>query len=275
MTTIAVTGYKGRLGSELIKQGCVFLECDITNVDSIQSELDKVRPSVVINCAAYTNVDACEDDREYEKALKVNTWGVNHLREAFGGRLIHISTDYIFKGLSGPYDERCFEFDPVNSYGFSKVGAEVVLNSADNQNTCIVRTTGLYGGCSGKHDFAKLIVSTLQEGKELKVSKSLKGNQTYVPHLAEALIWCANSKKLPNVLHIGSKEVISRYEFAIMIANVFGYNPKLLIPVDNNEIEEWVARRPRKAGLKVKLAEKIGVPIYTILQGLQDYKENI
>ena len=269
---IAVTGYKGRLGSELVKLGCIPLECNITNMEEIENALLATNPDVVINCAAYTHVDACEDDIEYEKALKVNTFGVNHLREAFSGRLIHISTDYIFKGLAGPYDEKYIEFDPVNSYGFSKVGAEVVLNSFDKQDTCIVRTTGLYGGCSGKHDFAKLIVSSLKEGKELKVSNTLRGNQTYIPHLAEALLWCANSKQIPDVLHIGSKEVVSRYDFAVMIANVFGYDPKLLIPVDNREIEEWTARRPRRAGLKVKLAQKIGVPIYTILQGLQDYK---
>jgi dTDP-4-dehydrorhamnose reductase len=272
---IGITGHKGRLGSELIRLGCTPLECDITSQDEIELALLAVKPDVIINCAAYTKVDACEDDLEYEKALKVNTWGVNKLREVFEGRLIHISTDYIFKGLFGPYDEKYVDFDPVNSYGFSKVGGEVLLTSANNQDTCIVRTTGLYGGCSGRNDFAKLVVSTLSEGKELKVSNTLKGNQTYVPHLAEALVWCANSKEIPNVLNIGSKEVISRYEFAIMIVNMFGLNGHLLIPVDSREIQEWKARRPRKAGLKIKLAQKLGVPIHTIFEGLQDYKENL
>src|SRR5512139_2847081 len=124
---IAVTGHKGRLGSELVRLGCTPLDCDITEYQSIELALHLVKPDVVINCAAYTNVDACENSDEYLDALKVNTWGVEHLRDVFDGRLIHISSDYIFKGYSGPYDEKSLEFDPVNSYGYSKVGAEVIL----------------------------------------------------------------------------------------------------------------------------------------------------
>ena len=121
---------------------------------------------------------------------------------------------------------------------------------------------------------AKLCYSHLKEGKELQVTNSLRGNQTYVPHLAEALIDCANTD-LPRLLHIGSKEVVSRYEFAVMIANVFGYDSKLVIPVRNKEVPGWVAPRPIKGGLKVNLAEKNKVPIYKIMDGLKDYKDNI
>jgi dTDP-4-dehydrorhamnose reductase len=76
-------------------------------------------------------------------------------------------------------------------------------------------------------------------------------------------------------LHIGSKEVISRYEFAVMIANVFGFDSKLLIPVKNREVPGWVAPRPVKGGLKVTLAEKSKIPIYRILDGLKDYRDKV
>jgi len=71
------------------------------------------------------------------------------------------------------------------------------------------------------------------------------------------------------VLHLGSEEVMSRYDFALMIANVFGYNKDLLIPVKNKDITGWIAKRPKKAGLDTSLARKIGVPIYTVLDGLK------
>ena len=272
---ICVTGFQGRLGSELIRMGCEPLECDITYQEEIELAILHKKPDVIINCAAYTNVDGCEDNELYKHALSVNTWGVGHLRDIFEGRLIHISSDYVFNGREGPYAETFSKFDPVNGYGYSKVGAEVLLQTHNNRDTIIVRTTGLYGGCSGQHDFSKLVLQHLREGKELEATNSLRGNQTYVPHLAEALIYCANTDNLPRLLHIASKEVITRYEFAVMIANTFGYDSKLVIPVRNKEVPGWVAPRPIKGGLKVNLAEKNKVPIYKIMDGLKDYKDSI
>ena len=271
MITIAVTGYKGRVGSELVRMGCVPLDCDITDYESVEAAIHGTKPDVVINCAAYTNVDGAET--EYEKSLKINTWAIEKIRNAFDGRLIHISTDYIWKGMAGPYDEKNFDFDPVNNYGFSKVGGEVILNTHNKQNSIIVRTTGLFGGCSGKHDFVKLVIDHLKQEKVLHVTKALKGNQTYVPYLAEALLKVATTEKMPKILHIASKDVISRYDFAVMIANVFGYNSNYLVPVDNRDVTGWVARRPRKGGLKTRLAEKVGLPIYTVLDGLKAYRD--
>ena len=275
MTIIGITGFDGRLGSELVRMGCEPLNCDITNHEEIELAILHKKPDVIINCAAFTSVDGCEDNKTYQQALAVNTWGVGHLRDIFQGKLIHISSDYIFSGKDGPYAETYTKIDPVNGYGYSKVGAEVILQTHNNPDTMIVRTTGLYGGCSGQHDFAKLVLSHLREGKELQVTNSLRGNQTYVPHLAEALIVCANTSGLPKVLHIASKEVITRYEFAVMIANVFGYDSTLVVPVKNREVPGWVAPRPVKGGLKVNLAEKNKVPIYKILDGLKDYKERL
>jgi dTDP-4-dehydrorhamnose reductase len=274
MINICVTGFQGRLGSELIRMGCEPLDCDITKHEEIELAILHKKPDVIINCAAYTNVDGCEDNELYKHALSVNTWGVGHIRDVFDGKLIHISSDYIFNGREGPYSETFTKFDPVNGYGFSKVGAEALL-STHEKPSMIVRTTGLYGGCSGQHDFAKLILSHLKEGKELQVTNSLRGNQTYVPHLAEALIYCAKTDGLPRLLHVASKEVITRYEFAVMIANMFEYDKKLLVPVNNRSVPGWVAPRPIKGGLKVNLAEKKNVPIYKIIDGLKDYKDRM
>jgi dTDP-4-dehydrorhamnose reductase len=193
---ICVTGYQGRLGSELVRLGCEPLDCDITDGESIELAIFHKKPDVIINCAAYTNVDGCEDTETYKHALSVNTWGVGKLRDIFDGRLIHISSDYIFSGRDGPYAETYTKIDPVNGYGFSKVGAEVLLGTHEKKDTIIVRTTGLYGGCSEQHDFAKLVLNCLSKGEQLRVTNSLRGNQTYVPHLAEALMVCVQNVRI-------------------------------------------------------------------------------
>lgn len=270
---IAVTGYKGRLGSELIKMGCEPLDCDVTDLQSIELAIHFVKPDVIINCAAYINVDGCENDDLYKRALAVNTWGVSKLRDAFDGKLIHISTDYVFPGDRGPYPETYIKIFPVNGYGFSKVGGEIILQTHSNKNTIIIRTTGLYGGCSKKPDFVSMILDNLKDGKEIKVTDELKGNQTYVPHLAKALLYCAKTDGLPMIVNVGSKEVISRYSFAKKIAKIFKYSQELIIPSTNREIPDWIAKRPSKGGLKVTLAEKLKVPIFTIEDGLTEYKD--
>ena len=270
---ISVTGHKGRLGSELVKAGCTPLVVDITNRESIIAVLDDVKPDVIINCAALTGVDECEEDAYYKKAFAVNTFGVNKLRDEFDGLLIHMSTDYIFNGKRGPYSEKYYKYDPVNDYGLTKVAGEAVLQTHWKKNTVIVRTTGLYGGCSGLPDFYHLVRMHIANGQELGVTKTLKGNQTYIPHLVEALIKLANMEQAffrPKIINIASKDIKSRYEFALMIASVFGWDKKLLTPA--NTIPEWVAKRPTKGGLKTGFAEKLGLPIYTILEGLEALK---
>lgn len=275
---IAVTGYKGRLGSELIKFGCIPLDCDITNVNQIKDALDKSYPDVIINCAAITNVDACEDETVYQdRVLDVNFKGVYRLRNSFPGYFIHISTDYVFDCSSGPYSEDAEDFLPLNNYGWSKYGAEASLMTAFNdERTVIVRTTGLYGSSYGKEDFVTKLVTSLRRGEEIKVTNELHGNHTYIPYLALALIkLCSfrNPAKLQEVIHIASKDVLTRYEFALMVAGVFELNKSLIIPCKNKDVIGWIAKRPTKGGLKIKKADKYGIPVWDTLSGLKDFKE--
>ena len=278
---IAVTGHEGRLGAELIKVGCTPLELDITDREVVAESIKSEKPEVIINCAAFTDVDACEKDEYYKKAFAVNTFGVGKLRDEFDGLLIHISTDYIFSGKRGPYSETYYKYDPVNAYGLTKMAGEAVLQTHWKKNSVIVRTTGLYGGCSGRRDFFQLVRDYLFRKPEeedivfanLDVSKSLRGNQTYIPHLVEALIHLVNAEYHPKVVNIASKDVMSRYEFAQMIADVFGWEKQLLKPVKN--IPRWDAKRPTRGGLKTRFAEKLGLPIYTISEGLEALKNVI
>ena len=281
---IAVTGYTGRLGSELVKAGCVPLDCDITNEDAVADNVVNLNPDVVINCASYTDVDSCESHPiGQHRALLTNFYGAERLRSNFGGLLIHLSTDYVFSGKNGPYKETDRKKEiPINFYGWSKLGAEIVLQTHSNQNTIIVRTTGLYGSSYKRDDFVSFLLNQLTTTTEgtIAIAKNVVGNQTYVPHLVTALMelcrrYDANEMQnnmFHKIIHIASSDIVNRYEFALMIANVFGHDPRRIVPTTK---KFGVADRPSKSGLKVDLAKKLGLPIYTILDGLQDLKEKL
>lgn len=274
---ISLTGHKGRLGSELVRSGCIPLtgksddELDVTNPSELKMGIDALQPDVIINCAAFTNVDGCEKAEGFEKARKINFWGVENLKKSFDGRIIHISTDYVFDGKTGPYKELQEYNIPVNSYGYSKWAGEIVLLSPHRYGDLLIRTTGLYGR-SGHHDFVSMVKKTLRIGRPLKVSRNLHGNQTYIPHLVEALLYIAERPAEfsgVRILNVASEEVITRYEFALMVASVFGLDKDLLIPVTNKQVPGWEADRPTRAGLKVTSAKRMKVPIYSILDGLR------
>jgi len=283
---IAVTGRAGRLGNQLISMGAIPLVCDVTKEESVKNAIKEIQPDVVINCAAYTDVDGAETPDGTNKALKVNMFGVDNLMKYHPGKFIHISTDYVFGKNKGAFPENYVygafsgelsgypKYDPISSYTASKIGGEVVFISHKEEEDVMVRTTGLYGGVSGRHDFSKLVISTLSEGKELKVTNELIGNQTYIPHLAEALLMLAemDTKEFPSIINIASRDIVSRYEFALMIASVFELDKTLLSPCTNAQVPTWIAERPKKSGLKIKLAEKLGLPIYKIIDGLHDLR---
>ena len=273
---IGITGPNGRLGSQLVLMGGVPMTCDITDIEDISMSVDMLKPDVIINCAAFTNVDACETDDGWKSAVKVNLRGVEYLRRVYEGRLIHISTDYVFNGRSGPYAETYKEYDPVNMYGSSKLGGETVLLNPEDKSkeTCIVRTTGLYGATLSRNDLANMIIERLSEGRYLTMTSELMGNQTYIPHLAEAIMKLAEMEWKHKIVHIGSDEVISRYDFSILIASVFGLDKSLISYCRNKDVLGWVAQRPKKGGLKTNVAKRLRLPIYTVLDGLRRFRDD-
>jgi dTDP-4-dehydrorhamnose reductase len=269
---IATTGWQGRLGSELLMSGCIPLDCDVTDLSSIKNAISEVEPDVIINCAAITAVDACEGKGVYDQAIKVNYKGVINLLNAFSGRLIHISTSYVFDGhkFGGDYVEEDNKFNPLNGYALTKLAAEAAINTYRHgrPNDIIIRTVGLYGR-TVHDDFVKYVRRSLSEGKQIFTAKDLYSNNTYIPHLAEAIMYVANSSHINvPILHIASNDVIGRHKFACMIADTFGLDKHLLLPVKMSKIEGWVAKRPNRGGLNVELAKSFGVPIYSIKEGL-------
>jgi len=276
---IGVTGFSGRLGSDLVTNwNCVPMTCNIISNDQILDSIDTVHPDVIINCAAETNVDGCEDiDDEHSKygknALLVNFRGVENLQSCFSGPIIHISTDYVFSGKKGPYKENDNDYPPVNVYGWTKWAGEVVLLTPRIHNSMVVRTTGLFG--THDDDFVHKLLNVLQSDTHIQSSTELCGNSTYIPFLSRSLLYVAHNldkfKDHP-ILHIASTDIVSRYSLSLMVCKVFDLDANLVHPCKNSDITGWVAPRPINAGLNVRLSKKLGLQQFSVLDGLRRMK---
>lgn len=232
---VAVTGPHGRLGSELVRLGCLPVEADINDFKPLHHAIAAVQPDVIIHSAAFTDVDACEDNPT--KAAKVNTSGTYLLRQIFKGKIVYISTDYIFDGLDGPYVESNRP-NPLNVYGWSKLGGEVILRNSDS---LIIRTTVLFDKYS--NNFVTAVVRRLQAGEIVEAPADMMGSPTYVPHLAKTIL--ENLDRV-GVLNIAGNWWVSRCGLAGHIAKLMGLTPEYYArsgPITGQAV------RPLKAGL--------------------------
>ena len=193
-----ITGANGQLGRELVRQGHRFnlalhafkrQELDITQPNQVDTILAKASPSLVINAAAYTNVDKAET--EADLAFKVNKIAPGYLARCCADRniaLIHISSDYVFDGIKGkPYHETD-PIAPVGIYGQSKAAGEVAIRSALKHHI-ILRTSWLYSVYG--HNFVKTILNLGTEKKNIPVVDDQFGSPTSAADLAEAVLTIA------------------------------------------------------------------------------------
>lgn len=190
---IIVTGVKGQLGHDIVKQlgdrhdtvGIDIDELDITDIDAVRVFMKASRPDVVINCAAYTNVDACESNDAL--AYKINAAGPRNIAAAcndLGTRMVQVSTDFVFDGKAQkPY----VEFDAVNPlsvYGKSKWAGEELVRQILPRHY-IVRTAWLYG--MNGNNFVKTMLKLAQTNKRLTVVDDQRGTPTYSVDLASEI----------------------------------------------------------------------------------------
>jgi len=232
---ILITGSNGQLGSELrkiIKAGrselgiipdnirnarllCVDIDdVNIEDMEAVKAMVDSFAPDVIINCAAFTNVNQCETDRE--TAFKANAIGPRNLAaaaEQLGAKLIHVSTDYVFEGNGKkPYCEWnvC---NPQSVYGYTKwLGEQYVRDFSTKY--IIVRTAWLYG--YDGNNFVKTIIKTAREKGALKVVDDQRGNPTNAVDLAHHLLKLADTNEY-GVYHCTGDGECSWYEFACEI----------------------------------------------------------
>jgi dTDP-4-dehydrorhamnose reductase len=233
-----VTGAGGQLGSDVTAVLHMYGEpvvaadrdrLDISDPDSVQGVLDEEKPDVVVNCAAYTHVDAAESDEE--TAFCVNADGPDLIARwcyDAGSRMVHVSTDYVFDGTAHePYDETT-PVAPRSAYGRSKAAGErAVLTSG--AHAWVVRTAWVYGAVGA--NFVKTMARLARTHDTVQVVDDQIGSPTWSLHLARGLVALAASDAQPGVLHCTNAGEATWFVFTRAIYAEMGLDPSRVLPV--------------------------------------------
>ena len=266
---VAVLGSAGQLGRDLVPRlagevvSLTRADLDLAKPETIAPAVERVRPAVLVNCAAYNFVDKAE--AEPEAAFAVNAWGVRELARACaaaGVKLVHISTDYVF-GLDAGRTTPLTEDDPpgpVSVYGLSKLAGEYVVRAASPDNL-VVRTCGLYGvwGSGGKGgNFVETMLRVAGQGKPLRVVHDQRCTPTYTADLAAALAGLI-AAGASGLFHVTSGGGCSWYEFAAEIFRLTGVAADLS-PISSAQFGAAAGRPPYSILSNAKLASGAGTP---------------
>ena len=251
-----------------------YTQVDIKDRDNIKKVIYDYCPDFIVHTAAFTNVDLSE--RLREDAWKINVKGVEYIAEAsraIDAHIIHISTDYIFDGKNGPYDENAIP-DPVGYYGRTKLASENTLRISGTFFT-ILRTNVLYGiAQNSRPDFVRWVISSLNNNEEIRIVKDQIGNPTFIDDLVQGINKIIEFRKT-GVYNIGGKEFLSRFDFTLRIAEYFNLDKKLILPITTDELKQ-PARRPLKSGLLILKAEtELGYKPHTISESLAAMKKEL
>lgn len=241
---------------------------DITRKDDVKKLASEFMPDVIINCAAFTNVDLCETEREL--SWKINVDGVKNLIIAArmnNARVIHFSTDYVFDGKNGPYSEEDVP-NPISFYGREKLASENALKTSDVNHT-IIRTLVLYGtGEKVKSNFVLWMIDRLKNNEPVNIVTDQISNVTMIEDLALGTMRIVE-RGCSGIYNIAGNDILSRYDFAMKVCEVFGYDKGLVRPI-TTELLNQPAPRPMKSGLTTYKAEaELGFRTMDSLEGLQ------
>ncbi len=266
---ILITGGLGQLGrdvSQVLDQEHEVLACgskalDIGSQDAVNAAIERHSPDILINCAAYTAVDNCEQEKEL--AWQVNARGPENLAkamEARGGRLIHISTDYVFDG-SKPTTEHYIETDPVSplsEYGSSKLAGEQAVTSLSS-NHLILRTAWLYG-MQGKNFLKTMLRLALADpAREVKVVNDQHGSLTWTATLARQ-IQAVLPPDLQGIVHATAEGASTWYQGACYFLEAMEV-PHNLAPCTTAEYPT-PAHRPKNSILENKRLKEAGLSVF-------------
>jgi dTDP-4-dehydrorhamnose reductase len=248
--------------------GLHFVSLDVTDARQVEQVIARERPTHIIHTAAMTNVDECEQDRA--GCWQLNVEAVRYLVRAceqYQVHLIHLSTDFIFDGEEGPYDEEAAP-NPISHYGESKLAAEVLVR----QSTCkwaILRTVLVYGVALdyGRTNIVLWVKNSLEAHQRIRVVN----DQFRTPTLAEDLAmgcWLAVQQDAEGIYHISGNELLTPYDMALLVAEYFKLDASLIEEVDASTFSQK-ARRPPRTGFDISKAERdLDYSPHTFMEGL-------
>ena len=294
---VLVTGVGGQLGhdvmNELNKRGyeCIgsdilsrenialpfaYIQLDIADKVAVERVVLDEKPDAVIHCAAWTAVDAAEEEQSRAKVYKINSDGTRYIAEAckkVDCKMVYISTDYVFNGEgSEPWQPDCKEYAPLNIYGKSKLLGELAV-AETLQKYFIVRIAWVFG--KNGNNFIKTMLNLGKKYDTLRVVNDQIGTPTYTHDLARLLVDMVETDKYGYYHATNEGGYISWYEFACEIFRQVGYDIKV-IPVTTEEYGLSKAKRPFNSRLdKCKLVENGFKPLPDWQDALERYLKTV
>ncbi|MCS7085836.1 MAG: NAD(P)-dependent oxidoreductase [Bacteroidia bacterium] len=259
----------GRGKNKFSSNGYEYISLDVTRAEEVRRTMDQTRPSAVIHCAAMTNVDACELDPDACRAANVDA--VRNLVEAcenVGARLVHLSTDFVFDGADGPYDENAVP-NPLSVYGKAKWMAEEYVKAA-RIPAAIVRTMLVYGVTPdmSRSNIVLWVKKSLEEGKSIRVVN----DQYRMPTLAEDLaagVCEVVFRGKTGIWHISGAEGMTMYELALRVARFWNLSEALISPCDSHSLNQPAPRPPRTGFILLKAQTELGYRPHSFEAGLE------
>jgi dTDP-4-dehydrorhamnose reductase len=250
VTTVAVIGASGQLGHAFVAEaerigvtvhGYDRREVDLLDELSISSAMDDSSATHVVLAAAFTDVVGCEQDPAGSSAINVTgTRLVSRHAKRRRLPLVFISSDYVFDGESGPYDESR-QTHPINEYGRQKLAAERIVGRAN----LVIRTCQVFGPDSRRKNYVLRVADAIRSGRTIEAPTDLLGTPTYAPDLARATLELLFAG-VTGIRHVAGPTLISRFDLARRVAVAFGLPETLVltgsVPMDG-------VKRPKRSGL--------------------------
>ena len=256
-----------RLGSE------ESVRLDVSNKLEVARVFEKYNPDIIINCASFNNVDGCENNKKKARAVIFEGLQNLILNSRKDSILVHISSDYIFKGDKDRYLESDSP-DPLNYYGRLKLESENLLRSS-NRNYLILRCNVVFSHIlDNKNNFFAWVYKNLKSNKEISVVDDQISNPTPVELLAK-VIEASIILKSNGIYNVGTPEPISRYNFALKICNCFNFDKLLLKKIESSDLNQ-LAKRPRNTFLDIdKTSKTLDVDMYSLDYYLKNIRDKI
>ena len=278
MDELAKRGYEG-VGSDILESvptDYPYVQLDITDAAAVEKAISEAKPDVVVHCAAWTAVDAAEDEENRPKVKAINVDGTQNIANVckkLGCKMIYISTDYVFNGQgTEPWHPDCNDYAPQNVYGQSKLDGELaVANTLDKY--FIVRIAWVFG-VNGKN-FIKTMINVGKTHDEVRVVSDQIGTPTYTLDLSRLLVDMAETEKYGYYHATNEGGYISWYDFTVEIYKQAGMSTKVT-PVTTAEYGLSKAARPFNSRLdKSKLVENGFKPLPTWQDALSRYLKEL
>ena len=286
MNELAKRGYDG-IGSDIaesyagVQDGTAvtsmpYVRLDITEEAAVKKTISEINPDVVVHCAAWTAVDAAEDEENKDKVFAINVNGTRFIAEScksIAAKMVYISTDYVFDGQgTAPWTADCKDYAPLNVYGKTKLEGELAV-SRTLENYFIVRIAGVFG--VNGNNFIKTMLNVGKKFDTLKVVNDQIGTPTYTYDLSRLLVDMCETDKYGYYHATNEGGYISWYDFACEIFKQAGYTTKVN-PVTTEEYGISKAKRPFNSRLdKSKLSENGFELLPTWKDALQRYLKEI